>query len=86
MSSFQFDGLREQPPGTGAKHIGQGIIDIVGLTKADNIDRLVHGVLLSVRGSGRLDPRLDAPPSNHRRHPVSVLAPTMEQGSVRHAS
>jgi hypothetical protein len=69
--------LGKQPPRTGAQHISQWIIDIVGLTKADNIDSLVHGVSLSVRGSGRLDTRLDTPPSNHRRHPVSVIAPGM---------
>jgi hypothetical protein len=46
---FQFNGLGEQPPRTGARRIGQGIIDIVRLTKADNVDRLVHGVALSVK-------------------------------------
>ncbi len=71
---FKFNGLRQQPPRTGAQHVGQRIVDIVRLTETDNIDRLVHGVSLSVRGSGRLDTRLDTPPSDHRRHPVSVIA------------
>src|SRR5215203_5949457 len=34
----------------------------------------VHGVSLSSRGSGRLDTRLDTPPSHRRRHPVPIIA------------
>jgi hypothetical protein len=33
-----------------------------------------HGVSLSLRGSGRLDTRLDTPPISYRHHPVSRLA------------
>ncbi len=71
----QFHRLGKQPARASAQHLGQGIIDLVRLTKANNVDRVVHGVSLSVRGSGRLDTRLDTPPSNHRRHPDSVIAP-----------
>ena len=38
------------------------------------------GVSLSLRGSGRLDTRLDTPPSIRRRHPVSCIAPTRTLG------
>ena len=53
---------------------GQGIVDFIGLTKTYNIAILVHGISLSLRGSGRLDTRLDTPPISHRHHPVSRLA------------
>ncbi|MDI2071627.1 hypothetical protein, partial [Bradyrhizobium sp. Mp27] len=36
---------------------------------------LGHGVSLSSRGSGRLVTRLDTPPSSHRHHPDSAIAP-----------
>ena len=58
------------PPGT-----GQGIVDFIGLTKTYNIAILVHGISLSLRGSGRLDTRLDTPPISFRHHPLSRLAP-----------
>ncbi|MDI2078339.1 hypothetical protein QJT78_51875, partial [Bradyrhizobium sp. Mp27] len=38
---------------------------------------LGHGVSLSSRGSGRLVTRLDTPPSSHRHHPDSAIAPHM---------
>jgi hypothetical protein len=56
---FQLDRLRQQLSRTRSKDIGQGIIDLVGLTKTNNIAILIHGVSLSLRGSGRLDTRLD---------------------------
>ena len=71
---FKLDRLREEPPGAGPQHIRQGIVDLVGLPKADYVGRRVHGVSLSLRGSGRLDTRLDTPPSHRRRHPHSVIA------------
>src|SRR5664280_604502 len=73
---LHLDRLREQLPGAGAEDIRQGIIDLVGLTKPNNTAILVHGVSLSLRGSGRLDTRLDTPPISYRHHPVSRLAPT----------
>src|SRR3954454_1925140 len=42
----------------------------------------VHPISLSSRGSGRLDTRLDTPPSIPRRHPVSVIAPGNGEGVV----
>jgi hypothetical protein len=52
-----------------------GFVDLVGLTKGNNIASLVHGVSLSLRGSGRLDTRLDTPPISGRHHPLSRIAP-----------
>jgi len=72
---LQVHSLREQPPGAGAQHIRQGVVDVIGLTKADDVGNLSSiGVSLSLRGSGRLDTRLDTPPSIRRRHPVSCIA------------
>src|ERR1019366_4610038 len=71
---FQLDSLREQLSRTRSQDIGQWIIDLVGVTKTDNIAILIHGVSLSLRGSGRLDPRLDTPPISLRHHPGSGLA------------
>jgi len=73
---FQLDRLREQLSRTGSQDIRQWIIDLVRVTKPYNIASLVHGVSLSLRGSGRLDTRLDTPPISHRHHPVSCIAPS----------
>jgi hypothetical protein len=43
--------LREKLPGTQTQDAGQGIIDLVRLTKLDNAAILFHGVSLSLRGS-----------------------------------
>ena len=45
-----------------------------GLTKANNVDNLVHGASLSLRGSGRLDTRLDTPHSSNRSQGRTVSA------------
>src|SRR5450432_2254293 len=71
---FQLDRARKKLPGSSLKNIRQWIVDLTGLTKANNVDNLVHGVSLSLRGSGRLDTRLDTPHSSNRHHPVSALA------------
>ena len=68
---LQLDSLRKKLPRTRSQDIRQWIVDLVGLTKADNVAILVHGVSLSLRGSGRLDTRLDTPPISFRHHPVS---------------
>jgi hypothetical protein len=65
---FHLDRLRQQFARAGAEHIRQGIIDFVGLTKANNVDSLVHGVSLSLRGSGRLQS-----PASIRRSPQTVI-------------
>ena len=72
--SLDLDGLREQLARTDAQDLGQGIVDRIGLTQADNVDRFVHGVSLSRRGSGRLDTRLDTPPFSNQHHPLSAIA------------
>src|SRR5450830_687127 len=72
---LHLDSLRKQLPGAGSKDICQGIVDLVRLTKPDNTAILIHGVSLSLRGSGRLDTRLDTPPISYRHHPASRLAP-----------
>src|SRR5450830_1824371 len=77
--SFQLDSLREQLSRTRSQDIGQWIIDLVGVTKTNNIANLVHGVSLSLRGSGRLDTRLDTPPISLRHHPGSGLAQFVRQ-------
>nr|WP_284275211.1 hypothetical protein [Bradyrhizobium iriomotense] len=63
---FGLDSLRHKLPCTGAQDIGQRIIDLVGLTKRDNVASLVHSVSLSLRGSSRLD----TPPIHCRHHPL----------------
>ncbi|MGY3079420.1 hypothetical protein ACVWZZ_005828 [Bradyrhizobium sp. LM6.10] len=71
---FDLHGLRQKLPRTSSQDIGQWIIDLAGLTKRDNVASLVHGVSLSLRGSGRLDTRLDTPPILFRHHPLSCIA------------
>jgi hypothetical protein len=71
---LQLDSLREQLSRARSQDIGQGIIDLVGVTKTNNIAILIHGVSLSLRRSGRLDTRLDTPPISLRHHPVSPIA------------
>src|SRR5674476_602083 len=71
---LHLDSLYQQSAGAVSKDIRQGIVDLVRQTKTDNTAILIHGVSLSLRGSGRLDTRLDTPPISHRHHPVSHLA------------
>jgi len=71
---FHLDSLRKQLPSTRSQNIRQWIVDLIGLTQWDNVAMLVHGVSLSLRGSGRLDTRLDTPPISFRHHPVSRIA------------
>src|ERR1039458_911069 len=78
---LHLDSPRKQLPGAGSKDICQGIVDLVRLTKPDNTAILIHGVSLSLRGSGRLDTRLDTPPISYRHHPVSCLAPQPDPAS-----
>ncbi|WP_210252278.1 hypothetical protein, partial [Microvirga tunisiensis] len=72
--SLDLNSLGQQLASASPQNIGQGIVNRVGLTKADNVGSLVRGVSLSRRGSGRLDTRLDTPPFSHRHHPVSAIA------------
>ena len=65
--SLQLDRARKKSPGSSRKNIGQWIVDLTGLTKANNVDSLVHGVSLSLRGSGR------PTPASIRRTPQTVI-------------
>jgi hypothetical protein len=56
-------------------NFGQWIVDGLRLTECDDSAISRHGVSLLSGGSGRLDTRLDTPPSTKRRHPDSGLAP-----------
>ena len=71
---LQLDGLGKQAARPGAQHLLQGIVDILGLTKPDDVGRCLHGVSLLPRGSGRLRHPPDTPPSTHRRHPISRIS------------
>jgi len=71
---LHLDSPREKLSGTRTQDAGQRIIDRVGLTESDNTAIIFHGVSLSLRGSGRLDTRLDTPPISYRHHPGSRLA------------
>ncbi len=44
---LQVHGLRQQLAGAGPQHLGQGIIDRIGLTKPHDVAILFHGVSLS---------------------------------------
>ena len=72
---LDLDGLGQQLAGAGAQNIGQGIVNRVGLTKADNVGSLGHGVSLSSKRfwQARHPPRYAA--FSHRHHPVSAIAP-----------
>jgi hypothetical protein len=73
--------------GLGDQHLGQHsasafsckfaqwIVNRLRLTQRDDNTISRHGVSLLSGGSGRLDTRLDTPPSTNRRHPDSFLAP-----------
>lgn len=62
-----------------AAHDTQGIrqwsVDLVRLTKRANVARRIHGVSLSLGGSGRLDTRRDTRPISGRHSPRSRIAP-----------
>jgi hypothetical protein len=79
--------LSQHPAGTFTCKFAQGIVDGVRLTKRDDGGISRHGVSLLSGGSGRLDTRLDTPPSMKRRHPDSRIAPPparrLEQDSGR---
>ena len=47
---------------------------LVASRDRDSALYFIHGVSLSLRGSGRLDTRLDTPPISLRHHPGSGLA------------
>jgi hypothetical protein len=71
---FSNQHLGQHPPSAFACDFAQGIIDSIRLTERDDGGISRHGVSLLSGGSGRLDTRLDTPPSIKRRHPDSRLA------------
>jgi hypothetical protein len=71
---FRDQHLGQHSAGTFTRNFGQGIIDSFGLTERDDGGISRHGVSLLSGGSGRLDTRLDTPPSVKRRHPDSRIA------------
>src|SRR6516162_6809165 len=72
--SFGNQYLRQHSPGAFTCDFSQGIVDRFGLTEWDDGAISRHGVSLLSGGSGRLDTRLDTPPSIKRRHPDSRIA------------
>ena len=56
--------------------------DLDAVLEFDALDDFGHGVSLLSGGSGRLDTRLDTPPSIKRRHPNSGIAPAMISRAV----
>ena len=71
---FSNQHLGQHPTSAFACDFAQGIIDSIRLTERDDGGISRHGVSLLSGGSGRLDTRLDTPPSIKRRHPDSRLA------------
>jgi hypothetical protein len=69
--SFRDQHLGQHSAGTFTCNFGQRIVDSFGLTEPDDSGISRHGVSLLSGGSGRLDTRLDTPPSIKRRHPDS---------------
>src|SRR5262249_37601245 len=69
--------LGEHSAGAFTRDFGQGIVDSFRLTERNDGGISRHGVSLLSGGSGRLDTRLDTPPSIKRRHPDSRTARPM---------
>ena len=74
--SFGDQHLSQHAPGAFTCKFAQRIVDGLRLTERKNSAISRHGVSLLSGGSGRLDTRLDTPPSINRRHPDSRLTPT----------
>ena len=71
---LELDGASQKLPRTRAARQSE-IVDFVGLTKADNVDRLLHGVSLSQEVLAGWGTRLDTPPFSAPRHSISRIAP-----------
>ncbi len=70
--------LRVQPEGGGNRKFGQRIVNGVGLTERTTVVSFSMAYRSFRGGSGRLDTRLDTPPSINRRHPDSCLVSESE--------
>jgi hypothetical protein len=66
--------LCQHSAGAFTSDFSQWIVDRFRLTERDDGAISRHGVSLLSGGSGRLDTRLDTPPSIKRRHPDSRIA------------
>jgi hypothetical protein len=66
---FRDQHLSQHATGAFTRDFRQRIVDGVRLTERDDSAISRHGVSLLSGGSGRLDTRLDTPPSFSRRHP-----------------
>ena len=71
---FRDQHLGQHSAGAFTGKFGQWIVDRFRLTERNDSGISRHGVSLLSGGSGRLDTRLDTPPSINRRHPDSRLA------------
>jgi hypothetical protein len=71
---FRDKHLGQHSAGTFTGNFGQWIVNRFRLTERDASGISRHGVSLLSGGSGRLDTRLDTPPSIKRRHPDSCIA------------
>src|SRR5262249_45524704 len=81
--SFGDQHLSQHAAGAFTCEFAQRIVDGLTLTERKNSGISRHGVSLLSGGSGRLDTRLDTPPSINRRHLDSPIAPNRPlQGSV----
>jgi hypothetical protein len=76
---FALDGLGQKLAGAGSQNIGQGIVDLVRLTQAQNIGSVVHGVSLFFKRfwQARHPPRYAAF--------LKPASPTFRHSSARHA-
>jgi hypothetical protein len=70
-------------PGAGANNLGQAIVDLAGLTKADNSGSFADGASLCSGGVGQALAAPDAPPLLNRRHPISAIALDDESRTLR---
>jgi hypothetical protein len=70
------------PSGSRSQDIRQWIVDVTWLAKRKNVAIVVHGVSLSLRGSGKLHTRLDRPPISLRHHPFSRIAHGRNRGTT----
>jgi hypothetical protein len=71
---FRNQHLSQHSAGAFTSDFRQVIVGGLGLTERNDSDISRHGVSLLSGGSGRLDTRLDTPPSTKRRHPDSAIA------------
>jgi hypothetical protein len=73
--SLNLDGLGQQLAGAGAQDIGQGIVNRVGLTQANDVGSVAHGVSLFLKRFW---------PAGHPPRYVALLTPSSP--SFRHSS